>query len=51
MEPGSSEQYPVTGQETMGTNWNMGDSTYIKILAQVAQRGCGVSILADFWSL
>ena len=56
-EPASLQWCPVTGQEAMGTNWNTGGSAWTsgntfacagdQALAQVAQRGCGISILGD----
>ena len=54
MEPGSFQWCPVTGQEAMGTHRHTGDSLWTLFycehhwaLAQVAQRGCGVSLLGD----
>ena len=57
LQPGCSQWRPVPGPEAMGANQNTRKFILCKetlyyieggqILAQAAQRGCGVSILGD----
>jgi len=60
METSSFEWYPVTKQEAKGTNCNTAGVSHQEALlhceddqalAQIAQRGCGVSILRDIKKL
>ena len=47
MEPDSSWCYSLKSQEATGANWNTGLCGFLsgQTRAQVAQRGCGVSII------